>query len=514
MEPMDFAVIDIERLSQSRLVRLPTELLLTIVRLLCETNIIPYTDRREKEKPAFSPSAHLHSLSLVCKRLCQLCLSPLFSRVKITHTYHLQRSKDKCAIEPEFACLIRQLDLAHVHSPEEQESRRAGKTYRYGPDILPVLFPYLKSLEWLALDMKQIDANLLTTINSHPKLVTVTTCDRDMETLRTLFSSTLLQLLLGRSLRVVHLVVRDDSNIRVGPGALDVPGLETLDIGVYADASSMSWLPAFVERRTNLQVIKFSGDGSVWRHNPDITFPSQFIDALEQESLTRAVDLSAFSISRISATSSLDDWQVAYLEMEITKGAGVSALAIASSIAPHISSLNFQMSRRAMELVHIDDLLSSLCLFRSLRKLELHRVYRRIACGGEVPWDLPPSNPVRPTSKCANAHAALRWLTGCVVQRTPSLDLVHITDQGCDSLNHHSYPWALQVTYRVQQNRDLELHGTPRLVAGYQFSKPSCTIDPSSQPVAVVLESSTPKPRFNTCGVMTYKSASLSTFVS
>ncbi|KAJ7217716.1 hypothetical protein GGX14DRAFT_597533 [Mycena pura] len=504
--------------AQSRLVRLPTELLLAIVRLLCETNLIPYIDCGEKEKPVFSPSAHLHSLSLVCKHLRQLCLSPLFARLKITHTYHLRRLKDKCAIEPEFACLIRQLDLAYVHSPEEHDSRRAGKAYCYGPDILPVLFLYLKSLEWLALDLKQIDANLLNAINSHPKLDTVTTYDRDRETLRTSFSSTFsstclslskmqihsaslnfffgfrspaLQSLLGRSLRVAHLVVRDDINIRVGPGALDVPGLETLDLGVYADGSSMSWLPAFVERHTNLQVIKFSGHGPVWRHNPDITFSSQFVDALERESLTRAVNLSAFSISRSSATSSLDDWQVAYLKMEITKGAGVSALAIASSIAPHISSLNFQMSRRAMEPVHKDDLLSSLCLFRSLRKLELHSVYGRFACGGEVPWDLPPSNPVRPTSKCVNAHAALRWLTGYVAQRTPSLDLIHITDQGCDLLNRHSYPWDLQVTYRVQQNRDLELYGTPRLVAGYRFSEPSYTIDPPSQPAAAPTSSVT-----------------------
>ncbi|KAF7356984.1 hypothetical protein MVEN_01034800 [Mycena venus] len=525
--------------AQSRLVRLPTELLLIIVYLLDVDGSSPVSFPESWGGPkSTSPSpSHLHSLSLVCRYLRQLCLPPLFSRLKIAHTYQLQRLKDKCGIQSEFACLIRQLDLAHVHSPEEQGSQRAGKTYRYGPDILPALFPCLKSLEWLALDVKQIDANLLAIINSHPKLVTVTTCDRNLETLRTLFSATSLSLskirvhsallgfsigfrsppllsLMGRSLRLAHLIVRDESNTKAGPGTLLVSGLETLDIGVYSHASPMSWLPAFVERHPNLQVIKFSGDGSNWRQNPDILFPLQFVNMLERNFLTGTVNLLTFSVSRTRTASSLDDWQVVHLEMEMAKGAGFSALAIASLIAPHISSLNVQVSRKAMEAVQADDLIASLCLFQSLQRLELHGLSKHLIIDGEVPWDLPLSDAVLPTSKCVVAHFALRWLTACVAQRTLSLDLIHITDEGYDSLNHRSYRWVLEVTYRVQQNRDIELHGTPRFVAGYRFSKPSCTIDLSSRPAAAELKYSTPKPRLSTCGVMTCESTPSSTCVS
>ncbi|KAJ7355378.1 hypothetical protein DFH08DRAFT_498217 [Mycena albidolilacea] len=162
--------------------------------------------------------------------------------------------------------------------------------------------------------------------------------------------------LMGRSPRVAHLVVRDELNIRLGPGDLLVSGLETLDIGVYKRPTSvMAWLPAFAERHADLRTIKFSGHASIWTQNPDILFPLQFIDTLERESLAGSVDLHAFSISRTISASSLDDWQVAHLQMEITKEAGVSAMKIASSIAPRVSSLIVRMPRWGKQPFHPDD---------------------------------------------------------------------------------------------------------------------------------------------------------------
>ncbi|KAF7356985.1 hypothetical protein MVEN_01034900 [Mycena venus] len=490
--------------AQSRLVRLPTELLLTIVHLLDERSTVSFLESGEKPPSASSYPSHLHSLSLVCRHLRQLCLSPLFSRLKIAHTCQLRRLKDKCAIESEFARLIRQLNLAHVDSSEERDSRRtnsAGKTsgkkdlYRYGPDILPALLPCLKSLEWLEFDAKQIDPNLLATLNAHPKLTTVAICDQDLGALRALSSSTCLSLskirvhsalsnfsfgfqrpafhsLMNRGPRLAHLIVRGENNTRAGPGTLVVPGLETLDIGVSIKPTfPMSWLPAFVERHANLHVIKFSGHPSIWRHNPDITFPLQFVDALERESLARTVDLVAFSISRTGVTCPLDDWQVVHLEIVITKEVGIFTLTIANSMAPQISSLIVRMSRKAMEPIHIDNLISSLCLFSSLRRLELHGVFRRLLYEGVAPWALSSDDPVGQASRCIVAHAALRWLAACVAQRALSLDLVHITDEGYDVLDrrsHHS--WELDVTYQVQQNRHIVFHGTPRFVMAKRFS--------------------------------------------
>jgi hypothetical protein len=273
--------------------------------------------------------------------------------------------------------VFRQLDLTHVHSPEEHASKLRelvkisgrAEIYRYGPHILPAFIPGLKSLEWLGLEATQLDADLLSTLNSHTTLLTVAICDRELDVLRTLFSLTSMSLskirvhsalldihpglrspalhsLTSRGVRLAQVILRNETNTRLGPGNLLVPGLETLDIGVHERPTSvMTWLPAFAERHANLRTIKFSGHASFWTQNPDILFPLQFIDTLERESLTGSVDLHAFSISRTISASSLDDWQVAHLQMEITKGAGVSAMRIVSSMAHRVSSLVVRMSR-------------------------------------------------------------------------------------------------------------------------------------------------------------------------
>ncbi|KAJ7241936.1 hypothetical protein B0H12DRAFT_855694 [Mycena haematopus] len=98
-----------------RLVRLPAELLLIIVHFLCEENSIPvpYAEEYDEEKLAF-PSRHLRSLSVVCRRLRDLCISPLFSQLRVTHTDQLRLLEAKCVAEPEFARLIRSVEVAVV----------------------------------------------------------------------------------------------------------------------------------------------------------------------------------------------------------------------------------------------------------------------------------------------------------------------------------------------------------------------------------------------------------------
>ncbi|KAJ7643343.1 hypothetical protein DFH06DRAFT_597847 [Mycena polygramma] len=482
--------------SALHLVGLPNELLLLIVDFLCEVNSLPATGC-ECETIIFT--CHLRPLSLVCQRLRRLCLSRLFCRPKITHTKPLRLLTAKCAVDPHFVRLIRRLDLTHVESPEEREDRNLRRTrhdfvhdgYYYGPDILPALLPCLKSLEWLDLNVDQINGDLLSLFNSHPSLATVAVLDARLDAVRALSLATPLSLskirvhsaislrlqspamhsLMSRSLRIAHLILRDAINLRVGPGTLFLPGIETLEIRLGLQAASpMSWLPAFVERHTSLKAIKFSGRGSIWSKNPDILFASQFLQAVERESLTLMVDLLSFSISRTRSTSSLDTWPLVHLELLIPKGAGVSALCIACQMAPHLLSLDVKMSRFDNDPVHTDDLISSLSIFPSLRRLELHRAYNHLVFEGQAPWVLPPSKAAKRTSNCLDAHRALRWVTACVAQRALSLDFVHITDQGYDSLNGRIRDqWSLSGTYGVRRNGNLELYGTTKFVAADRF---------------------------------------------
>ncbi|KAJ6474615.1 hypothetical protein C8R47DRAFT_1221013 [Mycena vitilis] len=144
-------------------------------------------------------------------------------------------------------------------------------------------------------------------------------------------------------------------------------------------------------------------------------------------------------------------------------------------MAPQLSSLVIEMSRFDKDPVHIDDLISSLSLFPSLKRLELHRVYNHLFFEGPAPWaSLPFKAALLPkakqTSKCIDAHRALRWVMACVTQRALSLDFVHITDLGYDSVNGRIRDhWTLSGTYRVRRNGYLELHGSTKFVAADRF---------------------------------------------
>ncbi|KAJ7682482.1 hypothetical protein DFH06DRAFT_1389119 [Mycena polygramma] len=512
--------------SKPCLVRLPVELLLIIVDLLCETNSSGGGGQQA------TPSTHeLRSLSLVCHHLRQLCLSRLFSRLKITHTGPLRLLKEKCDADPRFAALIkfltfvgvtyevltislyRQLDLARVDSPEERGDQKtrleflcrrrdpcdspeeSKAQYRYGPDILPTLLPRLTSLELLELPADQIDSGLLTTINSHPSLATVAV--PKAESLQPLISATssslskirahsaslnfsdcfpspLLPSLTSRGPRLAHAIVCNERNARVGSDTLSLYGLERLDVQLYLKSTfPMAWLPAFVDRHGGLKTIKFRAHGFVWRRNPDIAFPLQFLDAAERQSLAGMVQLGHFSISRTIPASSLDDWPVVHLEMDIVRSVGVSALTIIRSTTPHLSSLVFRMAPSGKQSARIDTLVSLLSGFPSLQRLELHNVSRHLTFKGRAPWALPPSDSVVHTSRCVRAHRALRWVSGRVAQRELLLEVIHLTDDGFERLPETPglHPWSLEVTYRVQENRDPELHGTPAEKFGRQVPK-------------------------------------------
>ncbi|KAJ7138809.1 hypothetical protein C8R46DRAFT_1137092 [Mycena filopes] len=272
----------------------------------------------------------------------------------------------------------------------------------------------------------------------------------------------------SRSPTLVHLGLRDVQNIKDGAGSLFLPGLEKIDLRVCTEPTyPMSWLPDFAARHASLQVVKFSGVESTWRRNPDIRFPLQFLDTVDRKSLTRTAGLDAFSLTRPSfASSSLDDWEATELELTMVKGTGIFTLRIASSLAANTSVLVLRMSRFAKQPVHIDDVVSSLSLFPSLKRLELHCLNRHLLYEGCPPWVLPSPDLSRfgKTSRCIGAHAALLWIAAQVSQAT-ALDLLHITDEGSDfddsgHKKRPSYPWTLNATYRIQRNGDLEFHGT------------------------------------------------------
>ncbi|KAJ7777364.1 hypothetical protein B0H16DRAFT_1505240 [Mycena metata] len=397
-------------------------------------------------------------------------------------------------VDVKFASLIRRLSL--VPPAQRREERRLSS---YASDILPVLLPRLQSLEWLDLHATQMDVTLLALVNSYPRLGTVGISDYNLDALRMLAASTSLSLskirvhqadinctftrqcseldtLMSRGPRIAHLALRDGRNLK--SGTLFLPGLEKLGISIpFRPVTSLSWLPAFVERHTSLQFIKFAASNRTWSQIPEIAFPLQFIDQLTRESLALAVDLDALSICRTASASSLDDWHVVALEISILGDAGISGLRIVSSITPHVSSLVVRMPLHGKFHLHFHDLISSLSIFPRLRRLELHRVSKNLVFEDQAPWVLLPPNlrPAAKTSKCIGAHSALLSIAAQVA-RVTALDFLHITDQGTDlELSENGkrfrHPWSLKATYEIQQNGDLEFHGTPQLNVANRYQR-------------------------------------------
>ncbi|KAJ7089824.1 hypothetical protein B0H15DRAFT_839400 [Mycena belliarum] len=468
-------------LEPSRLLCVPNELLYIIIDFLCEPNLVPPRCEEERKSPTAYSIRHIRPLSLVSHQLRSLCLAPLFASLEFASAKpkHLRALETKCIDDTKFAGLIRKLKL--------------GKYVR-SPSVLLSLLSCLQSLDWLDTSSRQVDADLLAAANRHPSLKTVALPDCLFELLplasmslskilillvlsdcALTLQSPALHSLVSRVPRLARLVLRDPTNIKNGPGALLVSGLEFLDIKISSwPTSPMSWLPAFVDRHKSLEIIKFTGDqyGLSWTHNPDILFPLRFIDALDREDLERVVALNTFSIYR-NGRASIDAWQVIELELTIEKPAGLAALSIATSLAPRLSSLIFCMPPHDKRPVHIDDLLSALACFPSLRRLDLRYVYPNLRWEGPAPWALPPSDMGQLVSGCMVAHAALHWITSRIAERTSTLELVHLFDEGFDGKGCLVHQWTFGATYQVRRSFGaVEIHGTPRMDMASRFTRP------------------------------------------
>ncbi|KAJ7460742.1 hypothetical protein FB451DRAFT_1563201 [Mycena latifolia] len=414
----------------------------------------------------------LRSVSVVNRRLRQLCLPLIFRITRCTSWERFQQLAAKCTANPGFARLIRRLDLFEVHTR----------------DVLFGLLPCLTSLTWLHVDANQVNARLLTAVNSHLTLATAAVYNLHLIPLRQLLRSTnqpfskilickttidrcltlgseALRAVVERGAKFAHLVLQasDKVNFEHGGGGL-LPGLDQLDLRMYGPSMSVeTWLPLFVRRHRNLSIIKFFDPPSFfWSDNRDVPFAFQFIRAISGASYVDARPKS-FSITYIVSWTSLDDWEVVQLELMIPSPSGMSALRAASILAPRLSSLDLTMHGiYATTPIHIYDFAEPFSHLTALRTLHVTNAYRHLHFGGQSPWLS--SQRVRDalgTSVSVIAHNAMRWYMTRVAHQATSLELIHITDAGHDGKGRFSHPWTLRASFRVRNNgiRDLEVVG-------------------------------------------------------
>ncbi|KAJ7708766.1 hypothetical protein B0H17DRAFT_1030813 [Mycena rosella] len=467
-----------------QLLGLPVELLLIMLDDLFEIHCspppknpyLPASDSANCHRStSFRFICYLRSLSTVSRRLRQLCLPLIFRTTRCTDLTRLQQLSAECTRNPNFARLIRHLDLGEVDAR----------------DVLLDLLPRLISLTWLELEASQLDARLLETMNSHASLDTVAVRDVHLNALAALqlpfpkiivrkthlnrelkHESEALRAVVTRGAKFEHLILHDRRDFGNGGASLLLPGLEQVDVEMCCPIISIeTWLPNFAQRHTSLNTIKFFDEyGMFWRENPNIPFAPQFIDALRRETPPLDAELRSFSLARVASWTSLNDWEPTQLGLLLRSQSGISALSAASVLAPRLSSLDLVLhGTYATTPIHIDDFAEPFRYVTALRTLHLTNAYGHLHVGGRAPW-LAPQRAAKPalgTSECVTAHHAMMWYMARVAQQAPSLDLIHVTDSGYDGKGRYRHPWTLRASYRVRNNavRDLEVvGGTPALV--------------------------------------------------
>ncbi|KAJ6478504.1 hypothetical protein C8R47DRAFT_633861 [Mycena vitilis] len=470
----------------SRFLSLPPELLLIILRDIYET-----PQGICVRPPSLRAISGLRAISTVNRRLRSLCLPLLFRITRCTSSKRFRQLSAECMTNPEFAGLIRELDVVEVQ-------KISG---------LPGLIPCLTSVARLELPADKLDACLLRAINEHRTLVTAAIHDPELKILADLLSSTDLpftklcvsatttglddvtlqafRAVIERGARFCHFGFEAPRNFELSAATfpIDLPDLEHFDLKMchhsnISESSIDSWLHSFARRHTQLRTIKFTNAGRYWRDNVvDVPFSRRLGDALRDARVSESSSrLESFTVTKPASWGSLKDWEVAELELEVVKMGRISSiLGVVAILAPRLSSLELilQHSRWSTQPIHIDKFEKAFRSMSALRTLHLSNAYPNLHAGGLTPWIPPRRSAARRnvlgTSICVDVLQALTWYMARVVKNAPWLDLIHVYDHGNDKGSGHP-GWTLQAAYRVRHNaRDLEMLGIPKLDMAPRF---------------------------------------------
>ncbi|KAJ6497695.1 hypothetical protein C8R45DRAFT_983883 [Mycena sanguinolenta] len=459
------------------LLALPAELLLIILGELCESRYFP----APKDGPAaFRSNSSIYSISTVNRRLRLLCLPILFKITRCTSLERLLQLDAKCTVDPQFASLIRQLDIVDLDNTAPQQR-------------LLALVTCLTSLVHLDLNVDSFNAPLLAKINSHPTLATVAIpasfpasfsqlqtlvkqrTSRGLPLSKILFSTTLqswlpkvdiFSAMVQRGARFSRLTLEISilltiQNNPIFLNNLIFRDLQRLDLLFDRHCSTNfpvpNWLLLFAERHTQLTRIKFTVHlGGHWTH-AGVPFAQDFQAAMDAEE-TWGVQLNSFYVVRPISWSSLKDWKVDHIVLGLDGAKRISVLKVASLHAPHLSVLELIIRESEHpQPYNIDKFVAPFGYMPSLRTLHLYYGYAHLDANGQSPWE--PGNPTG-----VAALSALQWYMTHVAQQATGLEVIHVTDQGYEGAARTA-PWSLHASFRVfgNETRELEVIGSPKL---------------------------------------------------
>ncbi|KAF7375863.1 hypothetical protein MSAN_00000700 [Mycena sanguinolenta] len=458
------------------LLDLPAELLLIIFAEL------RYSPPSKSGSTSLRFNGGLRSISTVNRRLRLLCLPILFRITRCTSSKRFLQLSTKCIDSPQFAGLIRQLDIVDALAPSQR---------------LPELVTALTSLVRLDIDAKSLNARLLAKINLHPTLtmVAIPVSLSQLETLMNNLPST------GSRFSKIRSSAAPDSlasvytaeicwpwkNKPIYRNDLILPDLHHLHLSLYrfcarrrsAPLSIPNWLLPFAQRHTHLAIIKFTDySGRNWAR-ADLPFAKDFLAAANALRI-RGVDLDSFSIARPPSWSSLKDWKVDQMALNLVQADGILVLKAASVHAPELSGLELTIKESDHPRPYnIDEFVVPFGLVPSLRTLHLHDGYVHLDANGQIHSQQTAGMELENSTSVTALHALQSYMTR-VAQQATGLEVIHVTDQalaaGYEGEIQKVYvtdqgdeveavPWSLHASFRVfgDEVRELEMIGSPKL---------------------------------------------------
>jgi hypothetical protein len=223
-------------------------------------------------------------------------------------------------------------------------------------------------------------------------------------------------------------------------------------------------------------------------HNPsDVPFARDFLAAVSADGIF-GVHLHSFSIARPGASwSSLKDWDVMHLDLEVTNPAsGISALKLASVFAPRLSFLDVVLHEMLNTLpCHIvclqkkplapyshvlseqDQFVEPFTSLPFLRILSLSNGYANLQADEPSPWmtTLGSTENTYGTAAWVTALHALQWYMTRVAESATGLERIHVDEQGGGRVRRPG-DLVLKASFMVVTSRngarELEILGSPK----------------------------------------------------
>ncbi|KAJ3819752.1 hypothetical protein EV361DRAFT_389409 [Lentinula raphanica] len=410
---------------------LPDELIFSIVDYIAYKPTLP--NLRSVFKCA---SPELLALSVADWRLRRICLPFLFANLKIWHIMDAERLEEHLPLCSRFTKI---LFIGEVSEVSEA-----------GIHIITQNLCRLERLSHVKLRDCHLNTVLLRALLMQPSVISVlihdlpdkSLCDTDLSKVILsyghsvqAFSSDFEKYLeRGMTLECMKL---DEPHLFVDQfGSKVFPGLKKISIDMgTSEIVSFSFLSVLLSSHPSLHEIWTYDEFGFcfYRHTPP--FLSSFIEQSQRLDLTKTFQISAVGLCRVQGPSS-HEWSVMGLTARISESVNPCLIRILNLIATSFPKLEFLAldleSHQAT--YYINDFVTAIAQFSSLKQLYLDEVYHRLDFGSNQL--LSPVRQVEPTDVVDALYALVEtgilWYTSRLAREARSLDTVYVSNQGSD----------------------------------------------------------------------------------